>query len=39
LLEHFLHAFIQILDVFVGVVGKRIAARASPDQLLRLGIK
>ena len=39
MLEHFVHALIQILDVFVGIVGKRIARAASPDQLLGLGIE
>src|SRR6266566_3657974 len=38
-LEHFLHALIQVLDVLVGVVGERVAGRASPDQLLCLGIE
>src|SRR5712672_148329 len=39
LLEHFVHALIQVLDVFVGVVGERVAFRSSPDQLLGLAIK
>src|ERR1700730_9425127 len=39
LLEHFLHALIEILDVLVGFVGERIACGASPDQLLSLGIE
>src|SRR5215469_8163634 len=38
-LEHFVHAFIQILDVLVGVVGKSVAGGTSPHQLLRLGVE
>src|SRR6266404_6804168 len=39
LLEHFIHALIEVLDVLVGVVGERVARAASPDQLLGLGIE
>src|ERR1700675_76100 len=39
LLEHFLHALVQILDVLVGIVGECVARCASPDQLLCLGIE
>src|ERR1700675_3004260 len=38
-LEHFVHALIQILDVLLGFVGERVAFGASPDQLLRLAIE
>ena len=39
MLEHFVHAFIQILDVLVRVVVERVARGAPPDQLLGLGIE
>src|SRR5580704_1600923 len=39
ILKHFLYALIQVFDVLVGVVGKRVARGASPDQLLSLGIE
>jgi hypothetical protein len=33
-LEQFVHALMQVLDVLVGVVGECVARSASPDQLL-----
>jgi hypothetical protein len=39
LLEHFIHALIEVLDVLVGVVRECVARAASPDQLLGLGIE
>src|SRR6266446_3016675 len=38
-LEHFVHALIQILNIFVRVVGECVARVASPDQLFGLGVK
>src|SRR5208337_319288 len=38
-LEHFLHALIQVLNVLVGVVREGVARRAPPDQLLGFGIE
>src|SRR5260370_33083023 len=31
-LKHLLDAFVQILDVLVGVVGERVAGHTTPDQ-------
>ena len=31
LLEHFVHALVQVLNVLVGVAGERVARGASPD--------
>src|SRR5467141_1672057 len=39
MLEHFVHAFVEVLCVLVRLVGKRIARRASPDQFLCLCIE
>src|SRR5882672_7619436 len=39
MLEHFVHAFVEVLGVLVGLVGERIARRASPDHLLRFCIE
>jgi len=39
MLEPFLHALIQILNVPVGAVGERVARGASSNQLLGLGIE
>ena len=39
MLEHFVHAFVEVLGVFVRFVGERIARGASPDQFLRLGVE
>ena len=36
MLEHFVHAFIQILDVLVRIVGERIARRSSQINCLVL---
>src|SRR5260370_575179 len=35
MLEHFIHAFVEVLCVFVRLVGGRIAGLASPDHFLR----
>ena len=34
MLEHFVHALVEVLCVLVRLLGKRIARRASPDQFL-----
>src|SRR5947209_19628191 len=39
MLEHFVHAFVEVLRVLVGFVGERIARRTPPDQLLRLCVE
>src|SRR6266481_1015069 len=39
MLEHFVHAFVEVLGVLVRVIGERIARRASPDQLLGLCVE
>src|SRR5436305_2211042 len=39
LLEHFVHAFIQVLDVLVRVAREGIARAAPPYQLLGLGVE
>src|SRR5258708_39997157 len=38
-LEHLVHALVEVLNVLVGLVGKRVARRAAPDQLLALGVE
>src|SRR2546421_9055353 len=39
MLEHFVHAFVEVLGVLVRLVGERIARGASPDQFLRLCVE
>src|SRR6266699_2871368 len=39
MLEHFVHAFVEVLSVLVRLVGERIARGASPDQFLRLCVE
>src|ERR1035437_3023796 len=39
LLEHFRNVLIQVLNVFVGVIGERVARVASPNQLLRFCVE
>src|SRR6266404_2788426 len=39
MLEHFVHALVEVLYVLVRLVGERIARRASPDHFLRFCIK
>src|ERR1700680_3861167 len=38
-LEHFVHALVQVLDVLVRVIGECVARAASPDQCLGLRIE
>jgi hypothetical protein len=37
--EHLLHSLVEILGVLTSIVGKCVAGRASPDQILGLGIE
>src|SRR5258706_7334421 len=39
MLEHLVHAFVEVLCVLVGVVGERIARGTSPDQFLSLCVE
>jgi len=39
MVEHLLHALVEILNVFVRLVRKRVARRAAPDQLLGLCVE
>jgi hypothetical protein len=39
MLEHFVHALVEVLGVLVSLVGERIARGASPDQFLRFCIE
>src|SRR3981081_3104990 len=33
-LEHLVHAFVELFNVFLGVIGESVASRTAPDQLL-----
>jgi hypothetical protein len=37
--EHLFHSLVEILDVFVGLVGNRVTGRAPPDQLPGLRVE
>ena len=39
MIEYLLHALIEILDVLLGLVGKSIAGRSSPDQVLTVRVE
>ena len=39
MIKHLQHAPVEILDVLVGLVGKRTARRTAPNQLLGVRIK
>src|SRR6266403_943791 len=39
MLEHFVHAFAEVLSVLVRIIGERIGRRASPDQFLCFCVK
>jgi hypothetical protein len=38
-LEHFVDALVEVLDVFVRVVGERVTCGSSPDQLFGFRIE
>jgi hypothetical protein len=37
--EHLVHPLVEILGVLFGIVGKGVAGRASPNQILSLGVE
>jgi hypothetical protein len=37
--EHLLHSLVKTLGVLICIVGKCVAGRVSPDQILGLGVK
>src|SRR6266702_8432317 len=39
MIEHLLHALVEILDVVVRLVGKRVTRRSPPDQFLSVCIE
>src|SRR4051812_28535382 len=38
-LEHLLHAFVQVLDVLIRLAGNCAAGRSSPQQFFRCGVE
>src|SRR3984957_3077267 len=39
MIEHLLHALVEILDVLVGLVRERVAGRSSPDEFLGVPVE
>lgn len=39
MLKQLLDAFVEVLDVLVGLAGKCVRGTAPPDQILRFGVK
>ena len=37
--EHLLHTLVETFDVLIGFVGKGVAGRSPPDELLIVGIE